>query len=267
MIFPGMDPYLEHPSIWQGVHNSLVVYVRDQLQPQLLPRFVATIEARVFVQAPSSEDRLPDVFVLRRHRPSNATATAVREAPAPRLVRALPTELTESYIEIRDRQSGQALVTVIEIVSPTNKYAGTGRRAYLEKQLQVLSSTAHLVEIDLLRTGPSVVAVPEYVARGDGDYDYLISVNRAAETREEFEIYQVELRQRLPVVGIPLTEGFPDARLELQAVMERAWAAGAYDGYVRYDLPCRPPLDPEDQAWADALIHSAGAQSSPQPSS
>ena len=48
----------------------------------------------------------------------------------------------------------------------------------------------------------------------------------------------------------------------------RAWEAGAYDAIVRYDLPCRPPLDPEDQAWADELIRAAGvAQSSPQVSS
>ena len=159
-------------------------------------------------------------------------------------------------------------MTVIEVVSPTNKYAGMGRKTYVDKQDKVLGSTAHLVEIDLLRYGPSVVAVPEVVARAEGDYDYLISVNRAAATREDFEIYQVGLRDRLPVIGIPLADGVADARLDLQAVMERTWETGAYDGIVRYDLPCRPPLGPEDQAWADGLIRAAGVvQSNPQPSS
>jgi hypothetical protein len=32
-VFPGMDPYLEDPQIWPGVHSALVVYIRDQLQP------------------------------------------------------------------------------------------------------------------------------------------------------------------------------------------------------------------------------------------
>jgi hypothetical protein len=30
MIFPGMDPYLEHPQRWIGVHSRLVVYIADQ---------------------------------------------------------------------------------------------------------------------------------------------------------------------------------------------------------------------------------------------
>ena len=88
MIFPGMDPYLEEPAGWQGVHNAMVVYIRDQLQPQLLPRFVAALEARVFVESPSRDDRLPDVFVMKRRRrrqprPS-PSATRQRRQTSPR---------------------------------------------------------------------------------------------------------------------------------------------------------------------------------------
>jgi len=36
MIFPGMDPYLENPQLWPGVHTRLIVYLADQLQ-LLLP--------------------------------------------------------------------------------------------------------------------------------------------------------------------------------------------------------------------------------------
>src|SRR5436309_1604583 len=35
MIFPGMDPYLEDAVLWTGVHASLVVYIRNYLQPLL----------------------------------------------------------------------------------------------------------------------------------------------------------------------------------------------------------------------------------------
>ena len=47
-------------------------------------------------------------------------------------------------------------------------------------------STAHLVEIDLLRTGPHVVAVPEWAARAHGPYDYLVCVNQAVGLRDRF---------------------------------------------------------------------------------
>ena len=65
MIFPGMDPYLEDPVVWPSVHNTFVVYLRDELQPLLLPRYVATITERVFVQGPSERDIWPDVWVKR----------------------------------------------------------------------------------------------------------------------------------------------------------------------------------------------------------
>jgi len=58
MIFPGMDPYLEEPTYWVGVHDTLAVYIRDVLQPMLLPRYVASLEERV-----TSKDRRSTVSV------------------------------------------------------------------------------------------------------------------------------------------------------------------------------------------------------------
>ena len=47
MIFPGMDPWLEDPPLSPNVvHESLIVYYREQLQPLLRPRYVAAIKQR-----------------------------------------------------------------------------------------------------------------------------------------------------------------------------------------------------------------------------
>ena len=48
--FPGMDPYLEHPALWPGVHNGLIAALAAQLQPLLTPRYVAAIEQRVYIE-------------------------------------------------------------------------------------------------------------------------------------------------------------------------------------------------------------------------
>ena len=32
--FPGMDPYLEHPVLWESVHTRLIVAIANQLQPR-----------------------------------------------------------------------------------------------------------------------------------------------------------------------------------------------------------------------------------------
>ena len=176
MIYPGMDPYLEEPQIWPGVHNRLVVYLADFLQPLLRPRYIAAVVERVFVEGPNREI-IPDVWLRRRK--AQPGSVGVLDAEDPVIVRVPESEIHESYVAIQDRQSGQSVVTVIEVVSAANKFGGPGRESYLTKQREVLSRQTHLVEIDLLRTGQHVLAVPEWVARGQRNYDYLIAVNRA----------------------------------------------------------------------------------------
>ena len=78
-------------------------------------------------------------------------------------------------------------MTLIEILSPTNKIRGArGRTSFMEKRRDTLASDVHWVEIDLLRTGPHVLAVPEEVAHQYGPYDYLVCVNLALGAREGF---------------------------------------------------------------------------------
>jgi hypothetical protein len=264
MIFPGMDPYLEAPGLWPGVQNSLIVYIRDRLQPLIRPRYIAAIEERVFVEEPQTRQIIPDISV-RHHRPVPAPAAAVLEADTPVEVQIPSLEIHEAYLEILDRQTGQRVVTVLEVVSPTNKYAGPGRVSYQAKQREVLSGQAHLVEIDLLRLGPHVLAVPEWAARGSGAYDYLVCVNRAVNLRDRFQLYPRQLRDRLPRIRVPLGKDDPDVVLDVQAVLAQTYEAGSYRDRLRYDQPCVSPLPAPDQAWADQQIHTAlGSGAAPQ---
>jgi hypothetical protein len=50
MIFPGMDPYLENPAIFPGIHTRMVVYLADQIAPILRPRYIASVGERVYVE-------------------------------------------------------------------------------------------------------------------------------------------------------------------------------------------------------------------------
>jgi hypothetical protein len=250
-----MDPYLEDPQLWPGVHASLVVYLRDYLQPLLRPRYLAAVEERVFVEGPNREI-IPDAWVKRTQEQQKERGVALVEPDAPVEVEVTPLEVHESYVELLDRQSGQRVVTVIEVVSPTNKFPGPGRDSYLVKQREVLRSETHLVEIDLLRVGHHVVAVAEWAARGHGPLDYLVCVNRAVETRSKYQLYPRGLRERLPRIGVPLATGDSDVVLDVQAVLEQTYEAGSYGDRLRYDRPCAPPLSAEDQAWADERIRS-----------
>ncbi len=252
MIFPGMDPYLEHPRLWTGVHTSLIVYIRDVLQPVLRPRYVAAIEERIYLQGLNTE-RAPDVWIRRQKKKAKGVV-ATLELDEPVVVRVPESEIHETYVTILDTYADEKLVAVIEVVSPTNKYAGPGRESYRAKQQEVLHSKAHLVAIDLLRTGPHVLAVAEWAARAEGPYHYLACVNRAVGERNEFDLYPRMLSQRLPRIRVPLGAQDGDVRLDVQDVLKRTYEHGCYGDGIAYDKQCQPPLSDEDQAWAKRVI-------------
>ncbi len=138
--FPGMNPYLECRRYWNDFHTSLMTYIRNALQPQLRPRYVARLEERVYVEE-SRREIQPDVAILRAKRPTGATATLDAPYDPPQVLHGEKELHTEAYVQILDRDQGLRLVTVIVVLSPTNKELNTkGRELYLRKQGEVLKS-------------------------------------------------------------------------------------------------------------------------------
>ena len=121
MIFPGMDPYLEDPRFWLGFHNTMIVYLRDHLRSRLPPHYIAAVDERVFIQGPDGEVR-PDVW-LKRSKAENRTQGTTRlvEIDDPLHVEVSGIEIHETYISILDREDDERVVTVIELISPSNK--------------------------------------------------------------------------------------------------------------------------------------------------
>ena len=156
--FPGMDPYLEG-ALWTTVHFSLSAEIVHQLAPKLRPRYLVLPAERFVMETPesvaiSTADIYPDVGVAAL-RSVAVTAQGTTIAPAPlELATIIPAPIPHVTIEIRDTANRQ-LVTAIEVLSPTNKH-GDGRLEYLAKRRRILLSTAHLLEIDLLRQGQRV---------------------------------------------------------------------------------------------------------------
>jgi hypothetical protein len=243
------------------VHHALIVYARDALQPQLPEDLRARIEERVFVETEQERIRhiVPDVHVTRVYPPPAEHPSALREggaAVAEELVFELhELEITEGYIEIRERGGGK-VITVIEFLSPANKSGGTGQAKYLEKQAQVLQSDASLVEIDLVRAGERVLALPMHLIPPQHRGHYLACISPGWK-RNRRELLALPLRQRLPVLHIPLRQHESPVSLDLQALVDQAYAAGRYDD-LDYTAELDPPLAPEDAAWAAELVRAAG---------
>ncbi len=256
--FPGMDPYLEHPAVWPGVHHLLVSATAEALQPVLRERgYHVTIGERVRLTE-ADPSILPDNLVLTSSRPRRTAPggeAAVTLADEPVRVARSPTEVRESYLEVFER-TGRRLVTGIEFLSPTHKLDRRGRRLYRRKQRLLGRRGVHLVEIDLLRRGRHLAEVPEEVAAESRPWDYLVNVARRG--GDGYEFYPLRVRDRLPRVGIPLRPGDADAVLDLQVAFDRAFDVGAFTEVVDYMLPPVPPLAADDAAWADQLLKEKG---------
>jgi Protein of unknown function (DUF4058) len=254
--FPGMDPYLERHNVWPDVHSALIVATRDTLAPQVAPAYYVAIEERTYIVALDSTEFVgrPDVAVITAQteaRPVSEAATATAVASVAQTV-VLPQfeEVRERYLEIRDTQT-HAVVTAVQILSPSNKAPGEGRAAYEEKRRQVLSTLTNLVEIDLLRGGKPMEMQPP----PQGDYCILVG---AGWERPRARLYACSIRQALPEVPVPLRRGEQEARLPLGKLLADIYARAYYDLRLDYRQPPEPPLAPPDAAWADALLRTKG---------
>jgi hypothetical protein len=252
--FPGMDPYLEDPALWPGMHQSLITYMRDSLNPAIRPTYNARIGERLYV-VQAHRDIYPDVTLLQRpgDQPApvdapGAVVESIAEPVAPYIVTILPTEHREPFIEIVHSASGD-VVTVIEILSPANK-VGEGYNLYRQKQMEILKSTAHLVEIDLLSQGQHALAMPIEGRLKIPAYRYLICVSRATDRRYQFETYPFLLKDPLPPFRIPLRPPDPDTVLNLQIIFNQSYDNGGYEDFVDYTAPPRIPLPEAEKTEA-----------------
>ncbi len=257
--FPGMDPYLE--AHWRDVHSRLVVYVSDALQPWLPIDLKARVEERVFVEGPEGVMRgvYPDVRVVEREirPPTTAAAPAAVIDVAEAIVVNLESEpVTETFIEIVEVGTGRRVVTVIEVLSPSNKAPGEGQDLYRKKQSEVVASGTNLVEIDLLRGGERTLSVPWHRIPLSHRTHSVVCMRKAVRPTAGW-VYRAPLRDRLPIVAVPLRPGDPEIPLDLQAAVDRVYELGRYDD-LDYRREPDPPLEAADAVWADALLRSAG---------
>ncbi len=260
--FPGMDPWLEQH--WGDVHTRLVTYCSDHLQGALPRDLRARVEERVFLEWEEESEStgrqvVPDVRIVEypRSGPARTGAVAVLEPKPVMRIKPFDEPTTERFIEIRDFSTGGRLITVIEVVSPSNKKRGQSRDSFLRKRVELHEARVSLVEIDLLRGDHSLDLVPRGELRDDYHTPYLVTISREEETCRMYEVCSVPLEERLPVLGIPLRPGEPDALLDLQAVLNDAYDRGGYD-IIDYRKPPKPPLDGEAADWADQLLKRQG---------
>jgi hypothetical protein len=246
--FPGMNPYLERAAVWRTFHQNYLYALQAAITGQVDDRYVVQLDTTLYIHEPPADQRrlfgVGDAGVT-----GGPAAVAAPTAPfAAPVYGMLPSgiEIEEvDRIVIRDRE-GDELVTVLELLSPTNKAAGADREQYLGKRRQVFRSRTHFVELDLLRGGTKLPLA------GLPHCDYYALVSRTEE-RPRVGIWPWNLRDPMPVIPVPLRAGDPDVPLDLKAALDRIYDEQRYARSV-YARPPEPALTPADAAWAAAFV-------------
>ncbi len=193
--FPGMNPYLEQEAFWQDFHLEVVPAIRRRLVAQVRPKYIVMLDEHIYVQELPPEPRRlvgrADVSLAapRRRRAEQGADVGIVEAPAQVQIPVQDVHRVP-FLEVRDRL-GRELITVLELLSPTNKRGGADREQYVAKREQVLKSAAHFVEIDLLRRGRPM----PLENRPRCDYSVLVS---RAEARPWAGFWPIRLRRACP---------------------------------------------------------------------
>ncbi len=259
--FPGMDPYLENPALWPGLHALLISSVAMALGPQVAPRYYVAVEQRTYIVAaePPTFIGRPDIAVIGlppapSQLPTGAAAAAAPERPVT-IELPLPDPVRERYLEIRDVVTHE-VITVLEILSPTNKQPGPGRRQYERKRRQVLHTPTNLVEIDPLRAWDPMPmgTIPAS--------HYRILVSRGWE-RPQAHLYPFNLNEPIPEVPIPLRPDDEEPTLALGELLTQVYERMRYDLRIDYTQEPVPPLDPALAAWSHELLCQAGLRQPP----
>jgi hypothetical protein len=257
--FPGMDPYLEG-YMWADVHHALATQFRKQLVPLVRPNYAVRIEVSLYndrVPAHELGIMYPDVEIIHPQPPARRlireTAGAIAIAPAPLSIPlTIMTQVRQSSVQIRDVASNR-LITSIEIISPSNKRE-PGMSAYLAKRDELRLAEVHLLELDLLRCGTRPWPQASLPAT-----EYLATLIRARHIQAE--VWPIGLRERLPILPVPLRQPDPDVPLDVQAALGTIYDEADYPLTLDYDQqPPEPALSEADAAWAAECIKKWRAQ-------
>lgn len=256
--FPGMDPYIETQRNWSDFHHDLAGEIRARLNTTIQPDYYAiavTYVAYDVIEIAQSDKRatFPDVGVWRSGSNklsggASALLEAVIDPPQSQSLVKLEAPFRFANVEVREAGT-DTLVTAIEILSPVNRRTGREREKYLRRRRELLRSEAHVMEIDLLRSGEcSPLEIPPPSA------SYYVTLARANQ-RPTIDVWAIQLDARLPVLPVPLLAPDPDVPLDLGAVVRSVYERGAYGTRLDYRQPVPPPaLDEQQAALVEELL-------------
>jgi hypothetical protein len=222
--FPGqIDPWAEDARYFQSIHSGMIEHLLGQIQDPLLDKgYLVGKETSLQI----AEGRIPDLNIRREtgglpsHWDYSAAALAASAEPG-----VVVEESDLQALWIQDVQSG-TLVTVVEIVSPSNKAAAPLIQDYEERRGRLLvQQGVNIVEIDLTRSVKRL-----YTHYLTANYPYHVLVHLPAESAH---VIPLKFGEPLKRIAIPLRGEV--IGVELQAAYEESYRRAAIAAHMRYE--------------------------------
>lgn len=249
-----MNPWLEE--YWRDVDASTLTYARDALNGELPAGLRARVDERLSIDPGFGKARtyVPDLAITESW---DNPPTEVLGPGGVAVETAQPVIVDLGEVKLRRLEivdSRENVITVIELLSRSNKDEVDARNEWTRKRHEHLLAGVNFVEIDLLRGGgwarpdrSDLYPVPK------GRVCYHVCATRPPR-HGRHEFYVMPLRERLPSIRVPLRRGDPDVALDLQSLIDQCYERGRYGTVIRYEKEPEPPLPPEELAWAREIL-------------
>ena len=214
------------------------------------------MEKRTYLSLSEDLVGIADVAVISRpsssvqSEPQSNVTLLTRIEPTP-VKLPMPETVNERYLEIREIPSGK-VITIIELLSPSNKRLGEGRELYEKKRMAALQSQTNWIEIDLLRRGKPM---PVLGVKQRNDYRILVC---RGDQLPDADLYEFGIRQAIPPIPIPLKPRESEPEVNLQHLLTQVYDQARFDLAIDYSQDPIPPLPETDQVWADTRLQEQG---------
>ena len=253
--FPGMDPWLERPTLWPGVHVNLIISLQRALAPLIAPRYYVEVGQRAIfsVFPPAPQFIYPDVSVFedrQSHQPLQAE-TAVLAEP---IIVALPNreKVYEDYLKIVETATHR-VITVIAILSWSNKQPGRDRKAYEAKRRRIFQTETNLVEIDLLRAGQPM---PFVFSQPNGHLTHYRVLIKRGDNEWQAYLYPFSIQDAIPIFPLPLQPGDSEPAVRLGEILNETYDVLRYASRLDYNQTPEPRLSDAEAQWAAEILRA-----------
>ncbi|MBC8100043.1 MAG: DUF4058 family protein, partial [Armatimonadetes bacterium] len=286
--YKGINAHLhsdfQHTDGWGGFHSAQIIDLMRALDRKLPAGYIVDNEQSMQIRDyhPDSGEALkpdarsnikPDTVIVQAYPGMAGGGSALAEAidtPTRTLTATATADYDDQRLYLRavairvlepDLRFGR-VVTLIELLSPSNKPGGSGFWQYAEKRILTLQAGIVLVELDYLHETPSPVPyIPSYPAHDPAAYPYSILVTdpRPTLAQGKAQFYGIRVDQVLPRVAIPLGTGDAAIAFDFNAAYQQTFTSASVYG-LRADYAQLPAhfeaYDAIDQARIQALMQT-----------